>query len=269
MVWGVNYWGVLYVVQVGYGLGGNTVLVSGCFGARCSVLSSAGQRATVQRESELGVRGPEWFYQPLSSLWRSTVLGGWAEGNGSKREWAECEGSWVILPAPFLSLEEYSSWRLGRGQRFKERVSWVWGVLGDFTSPFPLSGGVQFLEAGQRATVQRESELGVRGPEWFYQPLSSLWRSTVLGGWAEGNGSKREWAGCEGSRMILPAPFLSLEEYSSWRLGRGQRFKERVSWVWGVQSDFTSPFPLSGGVQFLEAGQRGTDNPLSSPDCPV
>ncbi len=153
----------------------------------CSVLSSASQRATVQRESELGVRGPGWFYQPLSSLWRSADLGGWAEGNGSKREWAGCEGSRVILPAPFLSLEEYSSWRLGRGQRFKERVSWVWGVQGDFTSPFPLSGGVQFLEAGQRATVQRESELGVRGPEWFYQPLSSLWRSTVLGGWPEGH----------------------------------------------------------------------------------
>ncbi len=39
---------------------------------------------------------------------------------------------------------------------------------------------------------------------------------------------------------------------------RGQQFKERVSWVWGVQSDFLSPFPHSGGVKFLEAGQRGT-----------
>ncbi len=46
---------------------------------------------------------------------------------------------------------------------------------------------------------------------------------------------------------------------------RGQQYKERVSWVWGVQSDF----PHSGGVKFLEAGQRGTDNPLSSPDCPL
>ncbi len=36
-----------------------------------------------------------------------------------------------------------------------------------------------------------------------------------------------------------------------------------------VQSDFLSPSPQSGGVQFLEAGQRGIDNPLSSPDCPL
>ncbi len=50
----------------------------------------------------------------------------------------------------------------------------------------------------------------------------------------ECNSSKREWAGCE-----------------------------------GVQSDFLSPFPHSGGVKFLEAGQRGTDNPLSCPDCPL
>ncbi len=28
----VQYWGVLCVVQVGYGLGVKTVLVSGCFG---------------------------------------------------------------------------------------------------------------------------------------------------------------------------------------------------------------------------------------------
>ncbi len=50
---------------------------------------------------------------------------------------------------------------------------------------------------------------------------------------------------------------------------RGQQYKERVSWVWGVKSDFLSPFPHSGGVKFLNAGQRGTDNPLSSPDCPL
>ncbi len=36
-----------------------------------------------------------------------------------------------------------------------------------------------------------------------------------------------------------------------------------------VQSDFLSPFPHSGGAKLLEAGQRGTDNPLSSPDCPL
>ncbi len=33
----VQYWGVLCDVQVGYGLGVNTVLVSGCFGAQWSV----------------------------------------------------------------------------------------------------------------------------------------------------------------------------------------------------------------------------------------
>ncbi len=36
---------------------------------------------------------------------------------------------------------------------------------------------------------------------------------------------------------------------------RGQQFNERVSRVWGVQSDRLTPFPHSGGVQFLEAGQ--------------
>ncbi len=35
------------------------------------------------------------------------------------------------------------------------------------------------------------------------------------------------------------------------------------------QGDFLSPFPHSGDVKFLEARQRGTDNPLSSPDCPL
>ncbi len=48
--------GVCYVVQVGYGLGGDCSCVWLFW---CSVLCSAGQRATVQRESELGVRGPE------------------------------------------------------------------------------------------------------------------------------------------------------------------------------------------------------------------
>ncbi len=53
-------------------------------------------------------------------------------------------------------------------------------------------------------------------------------------------------------------------------LAKGQQFKaEPVSWMLEVQSDFLSPFPHSGGVKFLEAGQRSTDNPLSSPDCPL
>ncbi len=37
----------------------------------------------------------------------------------------------------------------------------------------------------------------------------------------DGNSSKRECAGCEGSRVILPALLLTLEKYCSWRLGRG------------------------------------------------
>ncbi len=34
------------------------------------------------------------------------------------------------------------------------------------------------------------------------------------------NSSKRECAGCEGSRVILPALLLTLDTYSSWRVGR-------------------------------------------------
>ncbi len=34
------------------------------------------------------------------------------------------------------------------------------------------------------------------------------------------NSSKREYAGCEGSRVILPNLFLTLDNYSSWRVGR-------------------------------------------------
>ncbi len=40
----VQYWGVLCVVQVGYGLGEKTVLVSGCFGAQWSVAPARGQQ---------------------------------------------------------------------------------------------------------------------------------------------------------------------------------------------------------------------------------
>ncbi len=36
----------------------------------------------------------------------------------------------------------------------------------------------------------------------------------------DGNSSKRECAGCEGSRVILPALLLTLDKYSSWRVGR-------------------------------------------------
>ncbi len=37
----------------------------------------------------------------------------------------------------------------------------------------------------------------------------------------DGNSSKRECAGCEGSRVILPALLLTLDKYSSWRVRRG------------------------------------------------
>ncbi len=57
--------------------------------------------------------------------------------------------------------------------------------------------------------------------------------------------------------------------YSSVVPTEKQQFKERVGWVCGVQSDFLSPFPHSVDVKFLEVGQSGTDNPLSSPDCPL
>ncbi len=36
----------------------------------------------------------------------------------------------------------------------------------------------------------------------------------------DGNSAKRECAGCEGSRVILPALLLTLDKYSSWRVGR-------------------------------------------------
>ncbi len=37
---------------------------------------------------------------------------------------------------------------------------------------------------------------------------------------SNGNSSKRECAGCEVSRVILPTVLLTLDEYSSWRVGR-------------------------------------------------
>ncbi len=90
-----------------------------------------------------------------------------------------------------------------------------------------------------------------------------IYRCTVLGcvmlfmwDMAGGGGGTVLVFGCFGAQCsVAPA--------------RGQRFKERVSWVWGVQSHFLSPSPHSGGVKLLEAGQRGTDNPLSSPDGPL
>ncbi len=36
----------------------------------------------------------------------------------------------------------------------------------------------------------------------------------------DGNSSKRECAGCEESRVILPARLLTLDKYSSWTVGR-------------------------------------------------
>ncbi len=39
--------------------------------------------------------------------------------------------------------------------------------------------------------------------------------------------------------------------------------------MWGVQSDFASPFAHSGWVQFLESGEGCTNDSLSSPDYPL
>ncbi len=46
----------------------------------------------------------------------------------------------------------------------------------------------------------------------------------------------------------------SLLWWSSVVPARGHQFKERVSWVWGIQSDFLSPFPHSGDIKILEVG---------------
>ncbi len=40
-----------------------------------------------------------------------------------------------------------------------------------------------------------------------------------VSGRPDGNSSKRECAGCEGSRVILIALLLTLDKYSSWRGG--------------------------------------------------
>ncbi len=47
---------------------------------------------------------------------------------------------------------------------------------------------------------------------------------------------------------------------------RRQQFEEEVNWMWGVQSDFASPFAHSGWVQLLEVREGCTSNSLSSPD---
>ncbi len=44
----------------------------------------------------------------------------------------------------------------------------------------------------------------------------------------------------------------------------GQPFKERVSWLWGVQSDFLSPFLHSGDVKILGGLGRGAPIILSA-----
>ncbi len=49
------------------------------------------------------------------------------------------------------------------------------------------------------------------------EPVSVSGRS---GAGPDGNSSKRECAGCEGSRVILPALLLTLDKYSSWRVRR-------------------------------------------------
>ncbi len=45
------------------------------------VVGIADQKATVQRESGMGVWGPKLLSKPFSSLWRCKNLGGWAGGH--------------------------------------------------------------------------------------------------------------------------------------------------------------------------------------------
>ncbi len=73
----VQYRGVLCVVQVGYGLGEKTVLVSGCFGAQWSVAS--------------------------------------ARGNSSKREWAGVWGVQSDFLSPFPHSGDIKILEVGRG----------------------------------------------------------------------------------------------------------------------------------------------------------
>ncbi len=44
---------------------------------------------------------------------------------------------------------------------------------------------------------------------------------------------------------------------------------QRLSWMWGVQGNFASPFAHSGWVKFLESGEGCTNYWLSSPDYPL
>ncbi len=50
--------------------------------------------------------------------------------------------------------------------------------------------------------------------------ISSVHEKDCLGKETDDNSLKRECAGCEGSRVIFPAIFLTLDEYSSWTMGR-------------------------------------------------
>ncbi len=68
-----------------------------------------------------------------------------------------------------------------------------------------------------------------------------------------------------GKKLFLCLVVLVLRALAS---TRQQQFKEGVCWVWGVQSDFSSPFAHSGWVQFLESGEGCTNDSLSSPDYP-
>ncbi len=74
----VQYWAVLCVVQVGYGLGGGgvkTVLVSGCFGAQCSVAPARGQQFNERVSRVWGVQSDRLSPFPHSSPRVSRVWG--------------------------------------------------------------------------------------------------------------------------------------------------------------------------------------------------
>ncbi len=60
---------------------------------------------------------------------------------------------------------------------------------------------------------------------------------------------------CVVMKVLIIQTEYSLQEKTVFvTLTRRQPFEERMAWVCGVQSDFRSPFPYSGGVKILEVG---------------
>ncbi len=78
--------------------------------------------------------------------------------------------------------------------------------------------------------------------------------------------SLTEWCAVERCVMCCSGEIKLILCLAVLRRSEGSSSKRKCA---EVVSDFTSSFPLSGGVQILEVGQGGTYNPLSSPDYPV